>query len=110
MIPARAGSITPRAVHQVFECFPAPVPGDVAGHIGADRFRVAVGGAMRCHCHLGVRPQCAVLRQRLGHEDVECCAVKLARIEGREAWVVPIGDSVRVAEILDAIQCSAHLP
>ena len=33
-----------------------------------------------------------------------------ARIEGREAWVVPIGDSVRVAEILDAIQCSAHLP
>ena len=39
---------------------------------------------MRCHCHLGVRPQRAVLRQRLGHEDVECCAVKLARIEGRE--------------------------
>lgn len=33
-----------------------------------------------------------------------------ARIEGREAWVVPIGDSVRVAEILDAIRSSARLP
>jgi len=33
-----------------------------------------------------------------------------ARIEGREAWVVPIGDSVRVAEILDTIKCSARLP
>ena len=33
-----------------------------------------------------------------------------ARIEGREAWVVPIGDSIRVAEILDAIRSAARLP
>lgn len=33
-----------------------------------------------------------------------------ARIEGREAWVVPMSDSVRVAEILDAIRSAAQHP
>ena len=33
-----------------------------------------------------------------------------ARIEGSEAWVVPIGESVRVAEILDATRSAGRLP
>lgn len=32
-----------------------------------------------------------------------------ARIEGREAWIVPLGDSIRVAEILDVIRNAARL-
>ena len=33
-----------------------------------------------------------------------------AFIEGRGAWVVPISDSIRVAEIIDAIRSAARLP
>ena len=32
-----------------------------------------------------------------------------ARIEGSETWIVPIGDSIRVAEILDVIRSAARL-
>jgi predicted dehydrogenase len=32
------------------------------------------------------------------------------RIEGRDAWVVPLGDSVRVAEVLDAIRSATQHP
>jgi predicted dehydrogenase len=33
-----------------------------------------------------------------------------ARIEGRESWVVPMIDSIRVAEVLDAIRSAAQHP
>ncbi|CAB4939608.1 MAG: hypothetical protein F2840_04080 [Actinobacteria bacterium] len=33
-----------------------------------------------------------------------------ARIEGREAWIVPMSDSIRVAEVLGAIRSAAHHP